>query len=188
MIRGQSWFQIIANGWGELPSPEKRGLIGYSVSAIDTEGEPCAWGRGALSLASEGGTPSQSKYSEVPYIRTLKSRTFEDANVHSHVKSRKSVHVYSVHCHMRASSTSGCAFVYCTVQLCIECMCAKLLQLCPTLWDPVEFSFPASSVHEILQARILEWVVMPSSRGSSLPRDWTDVLYVSCTGRRVLYH
>ena len=47
----------------------------------------------------------------------------------------------------------------------------KLLQLCPTLWDPMDHSPQASSVHEILQARILEWVVMPSSRGSSLPRD-----------------
>ena len=40
----------------------------------------------------------------------------------------------------------------------------------------------------ILQARILEWVAMPSSRGSSWPRDWTRVSYVSWTGRRVLYH
>ena len=42
-------------------------------------------------------------------------------NVHSHVQSRKLVHVSGVHCHMRASSTSGCAFVYFTVQCCIEC-------------------------------------------------------------------
>ena len=40
----------------------------------------------------------------------------------------------------------------------------------------------------ILQARILDWVAMPSSRGSSQPRDWTQVSYVSCTGRGVLYH
>ena len=39
----------------------------------------------------------------------------------------------------------------------------------------------------ILQARILEWVTMPSSRGSSQPRDWTHVSYVSSIGRRVLY-
>ena len=38
---------------------------------------------------------------------------------------------------------------------------------CPTLCDPVDCSPPGSSVHGILQARILEWVVMPSSRGSS---------------------
>ena len=41
-------------------------------------------------------------------------------------------------------------------------------------------SLPGSSVLGILQARILEWVTMPSSRGSSRPRDWTPVSYVSC--------
>ena len=41
----------------------------------------------------------------------------------------------------------------------------------PTLCDPTGCSPPGSSVHEILQARILEWVAMPSSRGSSPPRD-----------------
>ena len=46
-------------------------------------------------------------------------------------------------------------------------MSAKSLQLCLTLFDPVDYSPPGSSVHGILQARILEWVAMPSSRGSS---------------------
>ena len=45
---------------------------------------------------------------------------------------------------------------------------------------------PGSSVHGILQARILERVAMPSSRGSSWPRDWTWVSYVSFTGRQIL--
>ena len=43
-------------------------------------------------------------------------------------------------------------------------MHAKLLQLCPTLCDPMDYSLPGSSVHGILQTRILEWVAMPSSR------------------------
>ena len=47
------------------------------------------------------------------------------------------------------------------------CMNAKLLQLCPTLSDAMDHSLSGSSVHEILQARILEWVAMPSSRRSS---------------------
>ena len=47
---------------------------------------------------------------------------------------------------------------------------------------------PGSSVYGILQARILEWVAMPSSRGSSWPRDQTSTSYISCIGRRVLYH
>ena len=43
--------------------------------------------------------------------------------------------------------------------------CAKSLQSCLTLFDPIDCSLPGSSVHGILQARILEWVAMPSSRG-----------------------
>ena len=43
---------------------------------------------------------------------------------------------------------------------CNLCLCAKLLQLCPTLCDPVNCSLPGSSVHGILQARILEWLAM----------------------------
>ena len=45
-----------------------------------------------------------------------------------------------------------------------------------------------SSVHEVLQGRTLEWVAMPSSRGSSQPRDQTHISYVSCIGRQFLYH
>ena len=51
----------------------------------------------------------------------------------------------------------------------MRCMCAKSLQSCLTLSDPMYCSPPGSSVHWILQARILEWIVMPSSRGSSWP-------------------
>ena len=58
-----------------------------------------------------------------------------------------------------------------------------LAQSCPTLCDPTDSSPPGSSVHGILQVRILQWVAIFSSRGSSQPRDWTHVSYVSCTGR-----
>ena len=58
--------------------------------------------------------------------------------------------------------------------------CAKSLQLCLTLCDPVDCSPPGSSVHGILQARILECVAFPFSRGSSRPRDRAHVSYVSC--------
>ena len=64
----------------------------------------------------------------------------------------------------------------------------SLLQSCPTLWDPVDYSPPGSSVHGILQARILEWGAIPSSRGSSRPRDRTRVSCGSCIGRRILHH
>ena len=53
------------------------------------------------------------------------------------------------------------------------CVHAKSLQSCPTLSDPMDCSPPGSSVHGILQARILEWIAMPFSRGSSRSRDRT---------------
>ena len=52
------------------------------------------------------------------------------------------------------------------------------LQSCLTLCDPMDCSPPGSPVRGILQARILEWVAMPSSRGSSWPRDRTGISYV----------
>ena len=58
-------------------------------------------------------------------------------------------------------------------------MCANLLQPCPTLYYPMDHSPPGFSVHGILQARILEWVAMPSSRGSSWPRDQICISYMS---------
>ena len=59
---------------------------------------------------------------------------------------------------------------------------------CVWLCNPVDYSLPGSSVHGILQARILERVAVPSSRGSSQHRDGTHFSYVSCIGRRVPYH
>ena len=48
-----------------------------------------------------------------------------------------------------------------------------------TLCDPLDCSLSGSSVHGILQARILEWVAIPFSRGSSRPRDWTQLSYTA---------
>ena len=55
-------------------------------------------------------------------------------------------------------------------------MNSEVTQLCPTLCDPVDCSLPGFSVHGILQARILEWVTISFSRGSSRPRDRTRSL------------
>ena len=56
-----------------------------------------------------------------------------------------------------------------------------------TLCDPMDCSLPGSSVHGIFQARILEWVAIFSSRGSSQPKDQTRPSCSSCTGRQILY-
>ena len=63
------------------------------------------------------------------------------------------------------------------------CVCVLVFQLCLTLCDPKDCSSPSSSVHGILQARILEWVAMPFSRRSSQPRDRTWVSHC----RQILY-
>ena len=57
---------------------------------------------------------------------------------------------------------------------------ALVTQSCPTLCNSMDCNPPGSSVHGILQARILAWVVIYFSRGSSQPRDWT---WVSCIAR-----
>ena len=59
-------------------------------------------------------------------------------------------------------------------------MCS-LTQSCLTLCDPMDCNLPDSSVYGILQARILEWITIPFSRGSSQPRDPTCV---SCIAGR----
>ena len=62
---------------------------------------------------------------------------------------------------------------------------SEVAQSCLTLCDPMDCSLPGSSVHGIFQARILEWVVISCSRGSSWPRNQTCI---SCIGRWILYH
>ena len=55
---------------------------------------------------------------------------------------------------------------------------SEVSQLCPALCDPMDCSLPGFSVHGIFQARILEWVAISFSRGSSWPRDWTQVSHI----------
>ena len=66
-----------------------------------------------------------------------------------------------------------------TTHVCVHA--CSVMSLC----DPVDCSLPGSSVHRILQERILKWVTISYSRGSSQPRDWN---FVSCIGRWILYH
>ena len=70
---------------------------------------------------------------------------------------------------LQARTRVGCHFL-------LQCM--KVAQSCPTLCDPMDHSPSGSSVHEIFQARILEWGAISFFRGSSQPRDQTQV---SCT-------
>ena len=64
----------------------------------------------------------------------------------------------------------------------LSCFC------CVRLCSPMDCSLLGSSVHGILQARILGWASRPSSRGSFQPGERTCVSYVSCIDGQVLYH
>ena len=75
-------------------------------------------------------------------------------------------------------------FIFLTQLYC----CFVVAKSCPTFCDLMSCSLPGSSIHEISQARILEWVAISSCRVSSRPRDGTWVSSVSCTGRQILYH
>ena len=61
------------------------------------------------------------------------------------------------------------------------CSCYSVTKLCPALFDPMDCSPPGSSVHGTPQARILDWVSISFSRGSSQPRNWT---HITCTAGR----
>ena len=64
----------------------------------------------------------------------------------------------------------------------------SVAQSCLTLYDPMHFCLQDFSVHGISWARILKWVAISSSRGSSQPKDRTRVSCISCIGRQILYY
>ena len=67
-------------------------------------------------------------------------------------------------------------------------MCAPSVSQVRLFCDPVDCSPPGSSVHGVFQAKILEWVAISSSRGSSQPRDQTHGSCDYCIGKWNLYH
>ena len=70
------------------------------------------------------------------------------------------------------------------LKLCVCLVTQSWLTLC----DPMDCSLPGSSVRGIFQARILEWIAIPYSRGSSQHRDQTCISCFSCIERWILYH
>ena len=77
--------------------------------------------------------------------------------------------------------------IYLTMWVCVCCVCS-VTRSCLTVCDPMDCSPLGSSVHGIFQARILEWVAISSSRGSSKPRVQTWVYCISWIGQQILYH
>ena len=106
--------------------------------------------------------------------RTLPNTITAQANV-------KEISVFNVTVHPLLSEMSFPFII-------LMCVHDRSLQSCSILCNPLDCSPPGSSVHGILQSRILEWVVISFSRGSFPARDQTHVSYISCTGRWILYH
>ena len=105
---------------------------------------------------------------------------------HSFIDLHKPLHQDKVVTHERAYGIilkcqlyhHSCKLLFTLGFMIILCMyvCAMSLQSCLTLCNPMDCSLPGISVHEILQARILDWVAMPFSGGSSLPRNLICIL------------
>ena len=73
------------------------------------------------------------------------------------------------------------------IELMCVCVCVCSHSVVSNPLRTMDCNLPGSSVHEIFQARILEWVAIFSSRGSSWPRDPACISCISCIGRRILY-
>ena len=110
------------------------------------------------------------------FIQRIKKKTNWKRNMHPYVHCSI---IYNSQCMDKEDVRYKCMCVCVCAHACVRA------QLCPALCNPMDCSPPCSSVHGIILAWILEWIAMPSSRGSSWPRDWT---HVSCIGRWILYH
>ena len=104
-------------------------------------------------------------YNGIPNLNRVILNNFPDSCIHTHTHTHTHTH------------KSGKVYIY---RLCVHththththtCLVA---QLCLTLWGPMDCILPGSSVHGILQARILEWVAISFSRAFSLRRDRTQ--------------
>ena len=83
------------------------------------------------------------------------------------------------HVHFRISlSISILSFIRIMIGIVMNLLIVLVAQSCLTVCDPMGCSLPGSSVHGILQARILEWVAMPFSRGSFWHRKQTQVTWI----------
>ena len=111
----------------------------------------------------------------------------------------RSVFLIRISCHKTTHADGDCgawpgwAVSISVLPLILLCLllvhaCVLSFQSCLTLCNPMDCSLPGSSIHGFLQARILKWVAMPSSKGLSRLRDQTHVSYISCIDCQDLYH
>ena len=110
---------------------------------------------------------SRQRRQVCPSLRHLHARSF----IHSFIHCILTQHYLSWKCRpKRTGQGPHCLGAY----ILVSEVKVKVAQSCPTLWDPMD-----PTVHGILQASILEWVAFPFSRGSSQPRDRTQVSHIA---------
>ena len=153
-------------------------LMAFPPSSVSKESTCNAEDLGSIpgsgrSSGEGNGNPLQSSCLENPMDRGAWRATVHGVTTVRHLKKKwcqTSHHTYKhtpYHYHHLNNASIKTENTY------KECMHTESLQSCPTLCDPMGRSLPGSSVPEILQARILEWVAVPSSRESFRPRDQT---------------
>ena len=141
----------------------------------------------------EGGTPSPTY--EFPHLRTVLGQ-WQSMNIKKYQH-----YIYAKICKFKNCIVVICKriFLFLGIHTSVReiskgqhvlytVCCAKSIQSCLTLCDPMDCSPPGSSVHGILLIRMLEWVAISSFRKSSQPRDWNCVSSDSCIGRWILNH
>ena len=167
----QDWFPLGWTGWISLQSKGLSSLLHHHSSKVSI-----LWGSAffLVQLSQPYMTTGKTVAAHIPGKSRTGSRHGRDSGVHW----LKWFHQALLSppppsFHLLPSLVS---IILRQALLCVQrCMCLKSLQSRSTLCSPVNCSLPGSSVHGILQARILEGVAMPSSRGSSRPRDLTCV-------------
>ena len=122
-------------------------------------------------------------------VRSLPhSQCSRNGSWHCHLRDHPSKHACATRMNIHMAPDIGLMVLYNLPLFTCAGVHAKSPTSCSTLCNLMDGSPPGPSVHGTLQARIPEWVAMPSSRGFSWPRDRTCVSCVYCTGRWVLCH
>ena len=168
--RNKSWA---SHSWDLLPRRDHKANPGLSI--------PASWTQRAGTGRQSGADPSEKPPLPLPRLRL--HPCFERIRTHSDHWGWRTTGITT-------SITAGlpaCRLDRGETQLLVFLLCINgkvtvlVVQSYATLWEPTDYSLPGSSVHGILQARILEWVAIPFSRESSWPKDRT---WISCTAGR----
>ena len=126
---------------------------------------------------NEEGSKAQGAFDGRSLNPRVHSCTFYSPHTHRHkagllgtMSERRNKQLVLLHWGLGCCMLQQAASLSQLVDHCVCCVCAKLLQLCPTLGDTMDRSSPGFSVCGILQARILKWIAAPFSREPSWPR------------------